>query len=115
MLDSTSLPLGVEAEARHPRRPGHHAAAGRHPHVLHRRGGGGRIARPGAVSAWGGPWRPSAASATSRPGRSSRRCTREIEGFCRHQPQRDDITVVIVKVLEENNGAPTENGNQQDG
>ena len=60
-LDSTSLPLGVDADARA------HAAAvncGRDMLLLHRRCGRGRIAGP-AASAWAGRWKSSRRTAAA--------------------------------------------------
>ena len=75
------------------------AAARRHADLLHRRPGRGRVARPGAFRR-----RPGLGGDSQRARQAGEQIIKtlreEMLGFCRQQPQQDDITIVIVKTLE---------------
>jgi phosphoserine phosphatase RsbU/P len=100
VLDSTSLPLGVEAEAIIPATPSLTLQPG--DILTFFTDGAVEAESPGRVRFGVGRALEVIRSEREESARQMIDALyAEIEGFCRHQPQRDDITVVIVKVLEE--------------
>jgi serine phosphatase RsbU (regulator of sigma subunit) len=97
VLDSTSLPLGVDAETVIPEAP---ALVLRSGDILtFFTDGAVEAESPGRVRFGVGRALEAIRSERHQPARQIvAGLYKEIDGFCRRQPQRDDITVVVVKV-----------------
>jgi phosphoserine phosphatase RsbU/P len=97
ILDSTSLPLGVEAEAVIPSTPSVVMQPG--DILTFFTDGVVEAESPGRVRFGVGRALEAIRGECDKPARQIIDALHaEIDGFTRHQPQRDDITVVIVKV-----------------
>jgi phosphoserine phosphatase RsbU/P len=100
VLDSTSLPLGVEAEAVIPAAPP--IALGAGDILTFFTDGVVESESPGRVRFGVGRALEAIRGESDKPAAQIVASLHaEIDGFCRHQPRRDDITVVIVKVAED--------------
>jgi phosphoserine phosphatase RsbU/P len=99
VLDSTSLPLGINAENLIPAVPAITLDPG--DIVTFFTDGVVEAESPGRVRFGVGRALEVIRGERNRPAaRIVQALNEEIEGFCRHQPRRDDITIVIVKVAE---------------
>jgi phosphoserine phosphatase RsbU/P len=97
VLDSTSLPLGVEAETIIPAAPPMTLWPG--DILTFFTDGVVEAESPGRVRFGVGRALETIRSESEKPAEQIVAALyTEIEGFCRHQPHRDDITIVIVKV-----------------